>query len=100
MESRPSRTGSLRRLRVRNRPEDGSTRTAVSLKEFVPISTAANKLLSVAAATVTGTRELVVIFSEIDGTVIHTTLLQIQFLVGKSKYNLGVPICHHIITVY
>lgn len=63
MESRPSRTGSLRRLTLRNRPEDGSTRTAVSLKEFVPISTAANKLLSVAAAAaVTGTRELVLIF--------------------------------------
>lgn len=45
MVSRPSSTGSLRRLRVRSRPEEGSTPTSVSLKVFVPISTAANRLL-------------------------------------------------------
>lgn len=52
--SRPSRTGSFRRLRVRNRPEDGSTWASVSLNEFVPISTAANKLVSVVAVALTG----------------------------------------------
>lgn len=54
--SRPSTTGSFRWLRVRNRPEDGSTCTTVSLNEFVPISTAAKKLLSAVAVVITGER--------------------------------------------
>ena len=43
--SRPRTTGSLRRLRVRNRPENGSTLASVSLNELVPMSTAAKRLL-------------------------------------------------------
>lgn len=43
--SRPRTTGSLRRVRVRNRPETGSTLTSVSLNELVPMSTAAKRLL-------------------------------------------------------
>lgn len=39
--SRPKRTGSLWRSIGRNRPVEGSARTIRSLKEFVPMSTAA-----------------------------------------------------------
>lgn len=52
--SSPRSTGSLIWLRVRKRPEEGSVLTIRSLKEFVPISTAAKRLLFVVVAGVGG----------------------------------------------
>lgn len=46
--SRPRRTLSLNRSTVRKRPVEGSARTMRSLKELVPISTAANRFSLVA----------------------------------------------------
>lgn len=46
--SRPRRTLSLNRSTVRKRPVEGSARTMRSLKELVPMSTAAKRFSQVA----------------------------------------------------